>query len=114
MFLPTSVNVTPPSRLTCTFPSSVPAHTTPRDTGDSDTAMIVPYDVTPSFFDSIVRSPAMPINGRVFRSICLVRSSLAIHVSPRFEDRNKRLPPSQMLFGSCGESMNGVFQLKRY
>ena len=41
MFLPTSVNVAPPSRLTCTLPSSVPAQTTPGSTGDSETEMIV-------------------------------------------------------------------------
>ena len=57
MAFPTSVNVAPASRLTCTFPSSVPAHTTPGITGDSETEMIVLYDTTPSFFDSCVRSP---------------------------------------------------------
>ena len=41
MFLPTSVKVRPPSRLTCTLPSSVPAHTTPGTTGDSDNETIV-------------------------------------------------------------------------
>ena len=45
MFLPTSVNVAPPSRLTCRFPSSVPAHTTPGITGDSEMLMIVLYAV---------------------------------------------------------------------
>ena len=41
MFFPTSVNVAPPSLLTCRLPSSVPAQTTPGSTGDSDTEMIV-------------------------------------------------------------------------
>ena len=50
----------------------------------------------------------------VLRSICLVRSALAIHVSPRLYDLNSRLPPSQTMLGLCGESWNGVFQLKRY
>src|SRR5580704_179847 len=48
------------------------------------------------------------------RSTCLVRSALSTHVSPRLYDLNSRLPPYHRMFGSCGESMNGVFQLKRY
>jgi hypothetical protein len=35
------VNVAPPSRLTCTFPSSVPTQTTPGITGDSESVVIV-------------------------------------------------------------------------
>src|SRR5262245_35979840 len=113
-FLPTSVNVTPPSRLTCRFPSSVPAHTMPGRIGDSEIAMIVLYDTTPSFFESCVRSPATPNIAPVLRSTCLVRSALATHVSPWLYDLNKRLPPSHTIFGLCGERMTGVFQLKRY
>ena len=41
MFLPTSVNVFPPSTLTWRLPSSVPAQTTPGCTGDSLIEMIV-------------------------------------------------------------------------
>src|SRR5512132_1556045 len=43
-----------------------------------------------------------------------VRSGLAIHVSPRLYDLNRRLPPSHTMLGLCGDSMNGVFQLNRY
>ena len=77
MFFPTSVNVTPPSRLTCRLPSSVPAHTTPGITGDSEIAVIVLYDDTPSFFESCVLSPGAPITATLQRSICFVRSALA-------------------------------------
>jgi hypothetical protein len=76
--------------------------------------MTVPYDTTPSFFDSCVRSPGTPIIVTVLRSTCLVRSGLAIHVSPRLYDLNSRLPPSHTTLGLCGERTTGVFQLKRY
>src|SRR3954453_4057577 len=112
-FLPTSVNVSPPSRLTCRFPSSVPAHTTPGITGDSAIETMVLYDTTPSFFESCVTVPGAPIIATVLRSIFFVRSSLATHVSPWLYDLNSRLPPSHTIFGLCGDMMTGVFQLKR-
>src|SRR3954463_14597991 len=107
----------PPSRLTCRLPSSVPAHTMPGITGDSEIEMIVLYETTPSFFESCVTLPAMPIiicGGTVLRSTFLVRSSLATQVSPWLYDLNSRLPPSHTIFGLCGDMMTGVFQLKRY
>src|SRR5258705_13915825 len=108
MFLPTSVKVMPPSRLIWTLPSSVPAHTTPGITGDSDTAMIVLYDTTPSFFDSCVRFPGTSITATVLRSIFFVRSSaLATHVSPWLYDLNRRLPPRYRIFGVCGDLVPG-------
>src|SRR5262249_11160417 len=93
MFLPTSVNVSAPSRLTCRLPSSVPAHTTPGMTGDSLTAMIVLYAERPSFLESCDLSPATPITVTLQRSTCLVRSGLATHEMPRSYDLNSRLPP---------------------
>src|SRR5437762_10401669 len=114
MFRPTSAKVLPPSRLTCRFPSSVPAQTTPGIAGDSEIETIVLYDVTPSFLESCVRSPGTPISVTVLRSICFVRSALATHVSPWLYDLNNRLPPIQMIFGLCGDITTGVFQLKRY
>src|ERR1041384_8424806 len=113
MFLPTSVNVSPPSRLTWRLPSSVPAHTTPGSTGDSDTEMIVLNPTTPSFLLIWFCVPGTPITAISQRSICFVRSPLAIHVSPRLYDLNNRLPPSHTMLGLCGESRMGVFQLKR-
>src|SRR5690348_15199705 len=92
-FLPTSVKVRPPSRLTCRLPSSVPAQTTPGMTGDSDTAMIVPYCDRPSFLESWVLSPPTPITVTLHRSICFVRSALCTHDVPRSYDLNSRLPP---------------------
>src|SRR4051794_16397363 len=76
--------------------------------------MIVLYETTPSFLESCVRSPGMPISETVFRSMFLVRSALATQVSPRLYDLNSRLPPSQTMLGLWGDRMNGVFQLKRY
>ena len=92
-FLPTSVNVRPPSRLTCTLPSSVPAQTTPGMNGDSETAMIVLYCEMPSFFENCALSPPTPITVTLQRSICLVRSALCTHDVPRSYDLNSRLPP---------------------
>ena len=111
MFFPTSVNVTPLSRLTCRLPSSVPTHTTPRATGDSEMEMIVLYDVLPSFFDSCAVFPAAPITMTRHRSTCFVRSALAVQRSPRSSDRNKRFPPIQSVLGLWGERRIGVFQL---
>src|SRR5205823_6006052 len=73
------MNVVPPSRLTCNRPSSVPAQTTPGSTGDSEIDTMVLYVVTPSFFDSCVRSPGTPMSATLLRSICFVRSALANH-----------------------------------
>src|SRR5262245_52921386 len=113
MFFPTSVHVCPPSRLTCRLPSSVPAHTTPGITGDSEIVMIVLYETTPSFLESCMRSPGTPISVTLLRSICFVRSGLATHVSPRLYDLNSRLPPSHTMLGLCGDNTTGVFQLNR-
>src|SRR4029079_14525739 len=76
--------------------------------------MIVLQETTPSFLESCVRSPGTPMSATVFRSTFLVRSALAIHVSPRLYDRHHRLPPSHTMLGLWGDSRNGVFQLKRY
>ena len=43
----TFVHDTPPLRVTCTVPSSVPAQITPFVTGDSAIANTVPYVSTP-------------------------------------------------------------------
>src|SRR5688572_27801480 len=99
------------SRVTCRFPSSVPAHVMPGLMGDSETVMTVLYAERPSFFDSMVVLPIWPMMLAVLRSYCLVRSGLAIHVSPRLYDLNTRLPPSQMTDGLCTDGKNGVFQL---
>src|SRR5579862_2936786 len=98
-FAATFVNVAPSSRLTSRLPSSVPAHTTPGITGDSESAVIVPYAVTPSFFESCGCVPGTPISVTSHRSTCFVRSSLSTHLSPRFTDLNNRLPPIQILPG---------------
>jgi len=92
-FALTLVNVAMLSRVTWTLPSSVPAQMMFGLIGDSLTVMTVLYCVRPSFFDSIVTFPGWPMRLAVFRSYCLVRSGLAIQVSPRSYDLNTRLPP---------------------
>src|SRR5215467_15281405 len=113
-FAATVVNVAPSSLLTSKLPSSVPAHTTPGITGDSEIAVIVPYALTPSFLESCACVPGTPISVTPQRSMCFVRSADSIHLSPRFTDLNSRLPPIQIVPGLCGDSSTGVFQLKRY
>src|SRR6187397_1973231 len=114
MFFPTSVNVAPLSRLTCTNPSSVPAQTTPAMARDSEMAMTVLKLVMPSFFESCAVVPAAPITVILQRSTWRVRSALAIHRSPWLSERNSRLPPIHIVRGLCGESRMGVFQFQRY
>ena len=114
MFLPTSVNVAPPSRLTWRLPSSVPAHTTPGTTGDSETAMIVLYDD-----DAVVlrelRAVSRHAHHRDLAAIDLLREIGArrpwVALVVRLEQAIAAQPD---VLGLCGDSMNGVFQLKRY
>jgi hypothetical protein len=47
--------------------------------------------------------------GRVKRLRFRVRSDDIVHVSPRLYDLKSRLPPTQTMFGLCGESTVGVF-----
>src|SRR5439155_766142 len=103
----------PPSSET-NNPNSVPAYNRFRFFGSSRITWTFLYDVTPSFFESWVRSPGAPISDTLLRSTCFVRSALAIQVSPRLYDLNNRLPPNQTMLGLCGDRTTGVFQLKRY
>jgi hypothetical protein len=55
----TFVQVAPSSRDTCTRPSSLPAHRTPRSVGDSSKANTVPKTSTPVPSD-VMGPPANP------------------------------------------------------
>ena len=87
------VHVVPPSRETCTFPSSVPTQTTPAFTGDSAMVVMVPKCTTPSLRESMSLAclPKMVI---LSRSALFVRSGLTtVQVSPRSCEPKRRLPP---------------------
>src|SRR5690242_20925619 len=97
-----SLQFLPPSAVTHSLPSSVPAHTCPACFADSVSATTV----------QCVSAPDPPVSS-FFGSIVL-RSGLAISQRlPRSSRRNTWLPPSHSTLGSCGEIRNGVFQLKR-
>src|SRR4051795_11919149 len=78
----TFVHDLPPSRVTCTLPSSVPAQITLRSFGDSLSATIVPYV---SAFE-----PAVMIFAT---SRCERSGEITSQLSPRLVRRNSTLPP---------------------
>ena len=82
MLRATSVQVSPPSRLTCTLPSSVPTHSTWASSGDSATADSALKSLWPSFFDSMGAAPFTPMIVSVSRSMPRVRSCVPVHVVP--------------------------------
>src|SRR5579875_1794740 len=88
----TLVNVSPPSWLTCKFPSSVPIQMMPGRDGDSRTWVASELDEYPSCLATMGLSPGFPmiaISGAQ-RFKCLLRSVGFIHhVSPRFVDLKK-------------------------
>ncbi len=78
-FTPTSVQLRPSSRVTCTRPSSVPAQMTPGVTGDSAIVMSVAW--VSACVTSRVRPP---LSGFVKAVSAVDRSGLMIsQVSPR-------------------------------
>lgn len=92
MFPITLVNVSPPSRLTCRFPSSVPIHSTPGRDGDSRTCVIRELAEYPSCFSAIGLSPATPIIGiSADQRFTFFDKSVEFihHVSPRLFDLKK-------------------------
>src|SRR5580700_2178248 len=91
MWLKTLLHVFPPSRDICTFPSSVPAHSTPARTGDSAIAVMHGHAATPSLRDSTPSvSTALPKISCLLRSALVVRSSPSTsQVSPRSVDLNR-------------------------
>src|SRR5581483_7325197 len=88
----------PPSCVTQTFPSSVPAQTVPAFTGDSASETIVQCGTFP-----------FSLSG----SLVLKSPLIAVQLSPRFTERNTFCAPVYKIFELCGEMTIGVFQLNR-
>ena len=84
----TLVHVAPPSFVTCTRPSFVPAQMTPRSSGDSAIEKTTPAYSTERL--STVRPPESPI---MLRSLSVRSGLIARQVLPRSSLRNKRLVP---------------------
>ena len=80
--------VLPPSRVSWTWPSSVPTQMTPALSGDSVMVRMVQWFSAPVL--SMVRPPeSLSLAGSL-----VVRSGLAlVHDEPRSVDLNRKLPP---------------------
>ena len=79
----TSVQLPPLSRVTWTFPSSLPAQSTPASRGDSSKAKIVPKTSTP-VPSEVMGPPAKPWCA----GLLVVRSGeITSHDWPPFRDR---------------------------
>src|SRR5688500_512014 len=110
MFAVTFVHVVPPSRVTCTNPSSVPTQIRPARRGDSPMVMIVQCISAPVFSADTPTSA-----GLCFAGSLVERSGLITpHVSPRLTLLKSLLPPKKIVFELCGEMSIGELQLKRY
>src|SRR5262245_37202816 len=81
--------LTPPSRVSHSWPSSVPAHRTSGLRGHSARAVAL----------------ALPL--------LVVSGEMALKSSPRFTERNTKLPAQYTVVGLCRDTMIGVFQLNR-
>src|SRR5260370_18015387 len=64
----TFFQVFPPSRVTCTLPSSVPTHRTLTVSGDSLIVVMVRHSGTPSCRDTVFLSDLLPKIPRLLRS----------------------------------------------
>src|SRR5438067_1517256 len=93
----------PPSLwVSHTFPSSVPANSSPGRTYDSASAVIVPYVSAP--VASLVMPPVESMLQRTFAMSRVERSGeIGRKSSPRFVDRSTRLPPTYSVDDACGE-----------
>ncbi len=109
-FLRTSVQVRPPSRVTCMFPSSVPVQMTPACTGDSATVVMAPWCSAPEL--SRVSPPLRPMT--IFSGSWVERSGeMAVQLSPPSVVFSRWFPPRYRSPGSWGDMTKGEAQLKR-
>ncbi len=109
MFAVTFVQCSPPSRVTCTSPSFVPAQMSPFSFGDSAIANTTPAYSTPML--SGVSPPESVCRALSFS----VRSGLiTCQLWPPFVVRCTYWMPAYTVLWSCGEMAIGNVQLKRY
>src|SRR6267378_2004312 len=105
----TSLQCAPPSRVTCTFPSFVPAQISPRLRGDSAIAKTTPAYSTPML------SGVSPPEGRCRVVSLRVRSGLiSFHVTPASEEACTCWLPTYTVLWSNGEIVSGNVHTKRY
>src|SRR3569833_3183246 len=102
MLAATLVKCSPPSMLSCRFPSSVPTQLTPGLAGDSAIIVMSELVEMPPFFSSIGALPGTPRieKSGVKRFNCFVRSLGFTHqLSPRSFDLKKYCAPAYSLDG---------------
>jgi hypothetical protein len=88
MLAVTFSQVRPPSRVSWTWPSSVPTQMTPALSGDSEMARMVQW------FSAPVLSTVRPPDSLSLAGSLVVRSELTfVQDEPRSVDLNRKLPP---------------------
>src|SRR5262249_54102435 len=106
MFLTTFDHVLPPSRVTCTLPSSVPAQMTFGSIIDGAIARIVQWNSA-----AVLSTTIGPPDDFCLLLSLVERSGLITsHDWPWFVDLNRTLPPKYTVWPS-GPSAIGEFQL---
>src|SRR4030088_250483 len=105
----TFVHVRPPSRVTCTRPSSEPVQITRASRLPGPTLKMVPYTSGP-FMSPVIGPP----DGPIVLGSCRVRSPLsAAHVWPASVVRQSRCDDTYSVFGSTGENRIGKVHCHR-
>ncbi len=89
MFFTTLVQLRPPSRVTCTLPSSLPAQMT--FASRTDGAMVSSVLWNSAAVLSVTMSP--PDDFCLFLSLVVRSGEITSHDWPKFEERNTTLPP---------------------
>src|SRR5690348_7547481 len=103
------VQVLPPSRVSCTWPSLVPAHSSPCCLGDSASAKMTPAYSTPML--SGVRPPEMPMR---LRSLSVRSGLITCQPLPPLVVTCTTWLATYTRLWSNGEMTMGNSQLKRY
>ncbi|HEX2077771.1 MAG TPA: hypothetical protein VHG08_08685, partial [Longimicrobium sp.] len=99
----TSVHVPPPSRVTCTRPSSEPVQIVPTSRGDGAMVKMVPYVSTP-VWSSVIGPPEGP---RVAGSERVRLGEMRSQLLPSLVLRHRCCEPTYSTPASCGEMTMG-------
>ena len=106
----TFVQCAPPSRVTCTLPSSVPTQTVFASSGDSLITLIVVFDSADEL------STVMPPDSSCFcfsGSLVVRSGEIRCQVSPWSVERKRNCAPMYTTPFCVGLAAIGAFQLKR-
>src|SRR5215831_10516453 len=106
----TFVQFLPPSRVTCTRPSSVPTQMVLGSTGESDMDRIAPTVSAPLRSSQI----GPPLESCLVLSLRVKSGLTGVKWVPPSVEWNSTLPPKYTSLGSLAETAMGEVQLKRY